>query len=393
MSTKKVTTVLIGASGYGSKYVKELLFTFKDDVHLVGIVDIAAEESDYYKELLKRKIPIYTTLRDFYRQHDAQLAIVSTPIHLHKEHSCIAMRKGSHVLCEKPVAISFDHMEEMKKVSEEMNKFLAVGFNWSFTEPVQALKKDILANRFGKPKRFKSITLWPRTEDYYTRSQWAGRKKGPHGEWIYDSIASNAAAHYLHHLLFLAGCTKEKSATIKKVEAELYKINDIETFDTCAVRLQTKEGIELYYYASHAVKEVYNPRYELIFEEATIYYNQDEAEDGIVVQWHNGEITTYEDPSMKPFDKINVCIQAIQEGHQRILCNVDTATPHVEAIHAIHDAVPSPMEFPKEIRRYDKALKLRYVHGLEETLLACYEDWKLPYDLGVQWSKGGYVRL
>src|SRR5699024_8609367 len=147
---------------------------------------------------------------------------------------------------------------------------------------VQQLKSDILSGKFGKAKRLKTIVLWPRNDHYYNRSSWAGKKYSPDGDMIFDSVANNATAHYLHHLYYLTGETIEASAQIAELSAELYKVNDIETFDTCAIKVKTKSNVDILYIASHAVHENRRPQFLLEFEKATITYYPDGHTDHMI---------------------------------------------------------------------------------------------------------------
>ncbi len=99
---------------------------------------------------------------------------------------------------------------------------------------------------FGRAVRLKTITLWPRTHSHYARSRWAGRIKDDHGSWVLDSPVNNATAHYLHNMLYLLGKTTNSSARPASVEAELYRANNIENYDTGALRIKTEEGAEIF---------------------------------------------------------------------------------------------------------------------------------------------------
>ncbi|GAE91953.1 oxidoreductase [Gracilibacillus boraciitolerans JCM 21714] len=253
--SKQISVVLVGIGGYGHTYLKNLFNEGNESAFVIGVVDVAPERSDYYEEIKDRNIPIYHSLEDFYQDHQADLVIICTPIHLHKSQSCLAMENGSNVLCEKPATANPKDLQEMIATRDRTGKKLAIGFNLSFTDPVQELKSDILAGKFGKAKRMKTLVLWPRNADYFNRSGWAGKKYSPEGEMIFDSVANNATAHFLHHLLYLSGDSIETSAEIDQLSAELYRANPIETFDTCAVHLRTKNEVEIIYLATHAVEE------------------------------------------------------------------------------------------------------------------------------------------
>src|SRR5690625_6934891 len=97
------------------------------------------------------------------------------------------MENGSNVLCEKPTTANPNDINEMVEARDRTGKFLAIGFNWSFAPQTQRLKADILSGKFGKTKRLKTIVRWPRNDDYYDRSSWAGKKYSPDGDMIFDS--------------------------------------------------------------------------------------------------------------------------------------------------------------------------------------------------------------
>src|SRR5699024_11431941 len=79
--------------------------------------------------------------------------------------------------------------------------------------------------------------------------------------------------------------TIDTSGQPDTVTAELYRVNNIETFDTCAVQLKTKKDVDIYFYASHAVKENKDPCFQLEFENATITYDGNKTAHNIVAIW------------------------------------------------------------------------------------------------------------
>lgn len=389
MSNQKVGVLLVGMNGYGETYLREILSDKYENAYLAGAISRNPQRSKHYDELMKREVPICGTMEEFFENHKADLTIISTPIHLHKAQSIYAMEHGSHVLCEKPITANPKDIEEMIEVRDRTGKFLAIGFNWSFAEATQKLKKDILAGKFGKAKRAKTIILWPRDDEYYGRSGWAGKKYSDDGDMIFDSVANNATAHFIHHLLYLTGSTIDTSAQIKELTAETYKVNDIETFDTCAAIMKTDDGPDILYLASHAVYENRRPHFVIEFEEATITYNPEEDDRGMVATLKDGSTIVYGDPEPDRNSKIPVCIDAAYKGHHQILCGVEASTPHVQSIQAIHESVLESPKFPEEITRRDEERKLNWVEGLEELLHECYEKWTIPSDLGVEWAQKG----
>ena len=87
----------------GAVYVKALLESAaRGDCSIAGTVDPDPERCPDLDKLLALKIPVFRTLDEFYARHEADLAIISSPIQFHCEQTRLALERGSFVLCEKP---------------------------------------------------------------------------------------------------------------------------------------------------------------------------------------------------------------------------------------------------------------------------------------------------
>lgn len=160
-----VSIVLVGIGGMGQVYVRELLER-KDEglFRITGAVDPRPDRCGQYKELRELGVPCVAGLADLYRDHKAELTVISSPIQFHREHVCLALERGSHALCEKPAAGTIQEVRRMMEAEKASGRWAAVGYQWSFSGAVQALKKDISSGLFGRAKRMKCLYLWPRDE-------------------------------------------------------------------------------------------------------------------------------------------------------------------------------------------------------------------------------------
>lgn len=364
-----MNVLLVGAGGYGLNYVKQLLAPRDPDVRWVGVVDPYFQGCAMKAEIEAAKIPVYDTMEDFYRAQTADLAILATPPFLHCEQSLSALSHGSYVLCEKPIAPTLAEAEKMLEAERTHQRFLAIGYQWSYARAIQALKRDILDGALGKPLSMKTAISWPRNRAYYARGGgWGGRIEKD-GITILDSIASNACAHYLHNMFFLLGDTMEQSARVSELTAECFRANDIESFDTCSIRMKAGET-PLYFVASHATAKKRNPEFVYTFENATVTYSQDEGS-RITATFRDGSVKQYGDPFEDSFIKIWDCVDAIR-SHQRPICTVETAMPHTELIGRLHREIP--------IRTFDSSrvhlnpdTDAVVVDGLFEAMYEAYE--------------------
>jgi predicted dehydrogenase len=88
--------------------------------------------------------------------------------------------------------------------------------------------------------------------------------------WVVDSPANNAMAHYINIVLFLLGADERGSVTPVGVEAELYRVNPIENYDTCSMRYELPGGVPFLVLMTHACAESCGPTIEIRGEQGTV---------------------------------------------------------------------------------------------------------------------------
>ncbi len=202
----KFSVALVGIGGYGGAYTRELLDeSAAHKIRFAAAIDPYPAACPFLSEIQQAGVPVYSTLADFYMEGFADLVVVSAPIHDHAPLTCLALKHGSHVLCEKPLCATIDEAQQMLDAQAEVGKIVAIGYQWSFSNPIQTLKADVLAGVFGKPKQLKTIIFWPRDTAYFTRNTWAGRIQTQDEHKVFDSPVNNATAHYLHNAFYILG--------------------------------------------------------------------------------------------------------------------------------------------------------------------------------------------
>ena len=368
--------LLVGAGGYGTLYVRELLKNQRADVIWEGIVDPFVKSSAEYESIVASGVPVYDTMEEFYACHEADLVLISTPPFLHREQSIKALSHGASVLCEKPAAPTLCEVEEMLAAEKKYGRFIGIGYQWSYSEGIQRLKRDILDGVLGKPIAFKTMISWPRDFAYYRRGGgWGGRVEKD-GIRVLDSIASNACAHYLHNMLFLLGDEMGLSAKAESVEGDCLRANEIETFDTCTIRVYAK-GVPLLFVASHAAKERRDPRFVYRFENAAVHFSEEDRT--IRAIFNDGREVVYGNPFANDFKKIWDCVDAVQKGAFPI-CTVKTAMEHTALIGMIHEKLEF-YDFDRSRVSLTENEGGVYVKGLYEELLRAYDEEKLLCEL------------
>ncbi len=390
----RIKVGLAGISGYGSLYLDALMpMVERQEIDLVGVVDPAPQRCRHLSQLERYGISIHSDLSSLYndKQHP-NLMMLATPIHLHAQQACWSLQHGSNVLCEKPLAATVRDARRIVTESTTTSRFVAMGYQWSYSAAIQALKADIASGALGRPKRLKSLVFFPRNADYFARNGWAGRMKTAGGEAVFDGPANNAAAHYLHNMFYVLGSSRQTSAMPATTQAELYRANDIENHDTAAIRAVTEDGVEILFYASHTVPASMGPMFRFDFENAVVTYSA-ESVSGIVARFRNGNIKRYGDPMLDRTAKIRESIAAAA-GDGEVACPARAAMPHVVCIAAAHASMPRITSMPQNLVTVSGSDgdKMLTVNGLHSTLIQCFDQWLLPSEFGgLEWARPGAV--
>ena len=280
-------------------------------------------------------------------------------------------------MCEKPLSGVSSDAEIIEEEAKKQGKFVMTGYQWSYSDAILGLKRDILEGKLGKPIFLKTMILWPRNTDYFKRgSGWAGKIKAPDGTIINDSVAANATAHYLHNMLFITG-KEYKCSEAVNIKADLLRVNDIENFDTAVISFDLDIGGKGLFIASHTTEKSVNPIFEYRFERAVVRYDEN---DGMIrADFNDGTTKEYGRPSTdvhtkKIYDAINGC----RQSNYRPVCTPYTAAGHVRCIEAVQrEKILTPkMHLVKNNNGF------YYIEGLGEILAECYEKEVMPRDTG-----------
>jgi len=389
-----VSVLMVAIGGYGQHYLNALLALAPPEAprcRLAGVVDPQAMQSPVWPIVSALDVPVRSSIEEFYSEgHRADLAVISSPIHWHVPQTIAALSRKSAVLCDKPLGATIQEAEDLIRARRGSGSWVMIGYQWSFSSAILALKRDVRAGLFGRPKRASALCLWPREAGYYQRNDWAGRlRHEATGRWVLDGPANNAMAHFLHNLFFVLGPEMHLSARPQSVQAELYRAYPIESCDTAVCRAMTGGGVEVLFYASHVTERSASPRFRLEFEDAVITWDEDEEKEIVAVD-RNGRQKRYGAPDDTPqFQKLVAAIERVSECREPVICGPEAAMSQTLCVNAMHDSTCGISTFPSIfVRRQDGPERL-FVAGLDDILLGCYAKGILPSEAGAQWAVAG----
>ena len=172
----KKKIAIIGFGGMGSWHVNHAL---KSDVlELAGIYDIDEAKKQKAKDM---GIYSYSSLDELINDKSVELVTIAIPNDVHLETVVKCLLGGKHVICEKPVALSSEDLEEMISASKKSGKLFTVHQNRRWDVDYLAMQALADSGEIGAPLRIESRIHGSRG----IPSDWRG-EKAHGGGMIYD---------------------------------------------------------------------------------------------------------------------------------------------------------------------------------------------------------------
>lgn len=198
---------LIGASGYiAPRHVEAIkhnngeLVSLLDPYDGIGYIDKYYPEASYFKESER-----FDRHLDRLRRKGQGVDYVSicSPNYLHDSHIRLALRNQCNVICEKPLVLTYEHLEALKSIEKETNKKINTILQLRYHPTIKTLKE-----KYSNTNKFHKITL-----NYITpRGLWYDYSwKGDLGKS--GGVASNIGVHFFDMLLWIFGDIKEYQVT------------------------------------------------------------------------------------------------------------------------------------------------------------------------------------
>lgn len=138
---RKVKIGIIGCGGiFHGKHmnaIKQL-----DFLEIVGLCDIIKEKAESAKEEFHLdNAKIYTDYKELLKDKSIEAVHVLTPNRSHSFITIDALEAGKHVMCEKPMAKTYEEAKAMLEASKRTGKKLTIGYQSRWRNDYQYLKK------------------------------------------------------------------------------------------------------------------------------------------------------------------------------------------------------------------------------------------------------------
>jgi UDP-N-acetyl-2-amino-2-deoxyglucuronate dehydrogenase len=201
---------------------------------------------------------------DAFLSHPMDIVAIGSPSGVHAEQAIAVMRRGMHVLVEKPLDVTTEKIDAVIAEADRAGVKAGVFFQDRLTPDLVAMKAAIDAGDIGTPVCAAGRVKWYRPPEYYADSRWRGTRSLDGG-----GVLMNQAIHTLDTMLWLCGPVARVSA---RTATRLHKI-DVE--DTAAGLLEFENGGFGVFEASTAAFPGLPRRIEVTGTKGTLVHEQE----------------------------------------------------------------------------------------------------------------------
>lgn len=157
---------------------------------------------------------------------------VTTPSGTHREAVMAGAMAGKHVLCEKPLEITLERVDEMIAAHRAAGTRLGCTFQLRYMPALQPIRDALREGRFGTLTYAGAYVPWWRSDEYYSESSWHGTQQLDGG-----GALMNQAIHMIDLLCDVMPPVESVSAFTSSVGHP-----GIETEDAATVALRFQGG-------------------------------------------------------------------------------------------------------------------------------------------------------
>ena len=229
------TTALIGCGRISFKHIEGFVEN-ADKLKLTAVCDTVKARADEKAEEYKKHFPnaeinVYTDYREMLARQKCDIITIATESGSHKTITVDCLNAGSHVIVEKPMALSAGDADEMISAAKAKNLKLAVCFQNRFNAPIQKMRTALDAGRFGRVLHGMVQIRWNRNDAYYAEAPWRGT-------WAHDGgTLMNQCTHAIDLIQWMLG------EDAVRVQAQTRRfIRPIEAEDFGAAIIEFKNG-------------------------------------------------------------------------------------------------------------------------------------------------------
>jgi predicted dehydrogenase len=201
----------------------------------------------------------YSDLTGLLEKEEVDIVCICTASGLHLQPALTAANAGKHVLCEKPLEINTQRVDQMIQACANNQVKLGGIFQNRYSDDFVKLQQVVESGLLGKMVAINAMIPWYRSDSYYGDSQWRGTLEGDGG-----GALINQGIHTVDLFHLLGGPVSEVFGKV------LTTTHDIEGEDLAMAIVTFKSGLIGQIQASTSMWPGYPERLEVFGEKGSI---------------------------------------------------------------------------------------------------------------------------
>ena len=233
---EKVKFGIIGAGNQGTYYADQLFKQGKvENGVLAAVCDCSTAKLDAIKaKLADESISYFADYKEMLDSGICDAILVETPHYQHPEIVMECLKRGIHVICDKPAGVYTKQVREMNEFAQKHDARFAMMFNQRTDCGYRKMREIVQSGGIGELQRVNwIITNWFRTQQYYNSGGWRATWAGEGG-----GVLINQCPHQIDLLQWIVG---EMPATVRGF-CQYGKWHDIEVEDEVTAFFTYKNG-------------------------------------------------------------------------------------------------------------------------------------------------------
>ncbi|MFC0105385.1 Gfo/Idh/MocA family protein [Kibdelosporangium aridum] len=368
---------VVGTSGYAFTYLQRARDLHEEgSAEFVGACDIQ-EPSAHALALLPPGARVHSDVETMMRAARPDVVAVVTPPHAHRTIAAAVLRAGGDLLVETPPVLDLDGYDELTALIAESGRICQTGFQSFGSAALPLLAQAIASGELGEVVGVGAAGAWVRTDAYYARNPWAGRR-WLDGQAVVDGALTNPFSHAVATALLVAGMAERDPSDIT---LELFGTRDLEADDTACLRLRFSAGPEIVVAASLCAEQDHEPY---------VVVHGTEGRAKFWYKTHRLEINDEHVPVAPPTDLLRNLLAHREDPSTPLLAPLSATRAFASVVQAVRDA-PEPAPIPDGWIRTvgDGPGRHPVVRGIGEEVAVAAERLALFSEIGVPWAGPG----
>lgn len=248
------------------------------EAELIGVCDVVFDAAEKFAK--RHGTKAFADAEALLACPDIDIVNICTPSGYHYLSVIAAAKAGKHIICEKPLAINAQQLDEIERVCNDSGVIVSVVSQNRYAESVAKTKQAIENGLLGRIVCADIYMKYHRSQEYYDSGSWRGTKRIDGG-----GALMNQGIHGIDLLLYLAGGIKKVFAISKTLA------RNIEVEDTLSAVVEYENGATGVIQATTSVYPGYPRRLEINGDKGSVVLDET-----AVARWDIGEKTECADP-------------------------------------------------------------------------------------------------